>query len=434
MLVDETTARVDGSSALSLFLLLRRHLANFTAFTALQAASYLIPIATIPYFARTLTIAGIGQIAIAGAVGLAAGVLMDYGVILSGTRFAAKNEHDPSALNDYLDATSTLKILLLLPIMAGLLVAALVLPAVSEHFWIYFWSLVSSAAMCFFPQWLFQGLLIIPVSARILVSTRVMAAVAGLLLVRSPADAFVVPMTQAIGGIVALGAAAVSLRRRYGIRIRHGRRPALSALVRDNWKLFSATAWGATHTHGSIILMGILLSTTSIGFYSIAQRISQAFVSMFNIAAQTGFPSFVRAYARQATSFGTSVRLYLVIVSVGAAICLIGMFLLRSPLYGFFSGQQSKLGLTIFSIWLFASFFTVISVSLNPIMVALNLDSRMASVYRITGIGFLVLAPICSAYLGAIGVALATLFPECFMAIFCLFVVNRTIKSTLPAV
>lgn len=424
----EPTKNIERFSTIAFFLLFRRHLANFTAFSALQAASYLIPIVTIPYFARTLTIAGLGQLAIAGAVGLAAGVLMDYGTVLAGTRFAAKNEADPTALNNYLNATSTLKILLFLPVMLGLFLAAVTIPSVSAHFWVFFWSLISAAAMCLFPQWLFQGLLIVPGAARILVTTRVLAALAALMLVRSPADAFIVPMTQAIGGVIALVAAGLALHRRYGIRLRPSPRRQIASLARDNWKLFSATAWGATHTHGSIILMGVLLSPTSIGYYSIAQRISQAFVSVFNIAAQTGFPSFVRAYARQADSFGRSMRVYLAAVSLAAATCLIIMFAVRGRLYGFFAGQHSELGLSIFCIWLFASFFTVVSVSLNPIMVALNLDNRMASVYRITGIGFLVLAPIGSFYLGAIGVALATLFPECFMALFCLVVADRTIR------
>lgn len=419
-----------GFSVLALYARFRHHLMNFTAFTALQAASYLIPIVTIPYFARTLGIGGLGQIAIAGAAGQAAAVLMDYGILLSGPRFAAKNADDPPALNAYLDATSMLKTLVLMLVLAILWPVSLALPSVSEHFWIFFWSMISAAAMCLFPQWLFQGLLIMPVAARILVVTRVTAAIAALALTRSPSDAFVVPMSQALGGIVALAAAAFFLKRRYGIHLRRSERTEILGLVRSNWKLFSATAWGATHTHGSIVFMGIFLPATSIGFYSIAQRISQAFVSIFNIAAQTGFPSFVRAHARQSEYLAQQVRTYLQIVCVCAATCLIGMYVLREPLYRFFAGKHSDLGVAIFSIWLFASFFTVISVSLSPLMVALHLDSRMASVYRITGIGFIVLAPIATIYLGAVGVALATLFPECFMAIYCLVVVSRALRRT----
>lgn len=85
-----------GSFSLgAMYLIFRRHLPSFTGFAVLQAASYLIPMVTIPFFARTLTIAGMGHIAIAGAVALAAGVLLDYGIVLSGPRFAANNEHDP---------------------------------------------------------------------------------------------------------------------------------------------------------------------------------------------------------------------------------------------------------------------------------------------------------------------------------------------------
>jgi PST family polysaccharide transporter len=406
-------------------------LTNFSAYTALQAASYLIPVVTIPYFARTLTITGIGEVAIAAAVALAGAVLMDYGVLLSGTRFAANHTNDPEALNEYLVKTSVLKLMLLLALGAAFVAAVALVDFVQAHFWVFFWSIISAAAMCLFPQWLFQGLLIVPVAARILVTTRVLAAVSALVLVRTPADTFVVPMTQACGGIIALLASTIFLRRRYGLKVLMVAPRRVLDLARENFPLFSATAWGAIHTHGSIIIMGALLPPRSVGFYSIAERISQAFVSIFNIAAQTGFPSLVRGHARQDPAFAQQVRSYLIIVSVISAICLGTIFAVRAPLYYFFSGERSEVGLTIFSIWLFSSFFTVLCVSTSPILVAMHLDLSLAKVYRITGLGFIIIAPLAAYYLGGIGMALAALFPQCFMAIYCLIAVDRALGKGL---
>lgn len=52
-------ARSDGAPRpphrlVTLLLRFRNQLANLTAFTTLEAASYLIPVLTIPYFSRTL--------------------------------------------------------------------------------------------------------------------------------------------------------------------------------------------------------------------------------------------------------------------------------------------------------------------------------------------------------------------------------------------
>jgi PST family polysaccharide transporter len=393
----------------------------------------LVPIVTVPYFARTLGIAGIGQIAVAGAVGLAASVLMDYGITLSGTRFAAKKVSDGEALSQYLSTTSILKLLIFVPLSVAILASALFVSTVAAHFWVFFWSIVSAGCLVLFPQWLFQGLLIVPASARILVSTRVLSAVSAIMLVRTPADTYIVPMTQALGGIIALVAAAMVLRRSFAIRFQKPTRADFDGLLRENWKLFTATAWGGVHTHGSIIIMGALLSPTSIGFYSIAQRISQAFVSVFNIAAQTVFPSFVRAYARQSDAVDRQTKTYVGLAAACAFLCLTALFILREPIYYFFSGERSALGIAVFSIWIFASFFTVISVSLNPIMVAMNFDGPLARVYRFTGLAFLIGAPIGSLYLDAVGVALATLIPECVMAIYCLAVVFRGARRELTS-
>jgi PST family polysaccharide transporter len=415
------TSSVSGSlpaRAVSILNRFRIHLANLTAFTLLQAASYLIPVVTIPYFARVLGIFGMGLLAITGAIGLAAGVLMDYAVQLSGTRFAASHVDDPSAIKSYLDATLAVKLAILLPIALAMAVSSFVFDQVAAHFWVFCWALASAATVCLFPQWLFQGLLAMPLAARILVVCRVGAAAMALALVRTPDDVFIVPMTQAIGGSVALSAAVFTLRRRVGIT------PGLPAwrrigdLLRQNWKLFSATAWGATYTHGGVIIMSTMLPTSSIGYYSIAQKISQAFVSMFNVAAQTFFPSFVRMHKRAAGSFGLQVRVYMLVIVAAAAAALAIMFALRYPLYGFFAGTHSEMGVTIFSIWLVVSLFTIVSVSLNPIMVVLRLDAQMASVYRGVGLIFLIAAPVACAYFGVLGMATATLVTEAVITLF----------------
>lgn len=397
----------------------RNHIANLTAFTILQAASYLIPVVTIPYFARTLGIPGMGQLAIAGAVALAAGVVMDFAIQLSGTRFAAAHADDPGALADYLKASVAVKLALMIPMFFALAIGSLFVPALMQHFWVFFWSLTSAATICLFPQWLFQGLLVMPLAARILVTCRVGAAVAAMAMVRTPDDLFIVPMTQAIGGMGALIATVLLLKRRFGITPGRPAKGAAWALARENRTLFSATAWGAAYTHGGVIIMSMLLPAVSIGYYSIAQKISQAFVSMFNVAAQTGFPTFVRTHARAGSLFARQVRIYMGVVLAVSASALLIMLLLREPIYQFFAGERSALGAQVFVLWLVASLFTIASVSLNPVMVVLRLDASMAKVYRWTGLTFLVAAPIACAWFGILGMAGATLFTEGFMAFFC---------------
>ncbi len=51
-----------------------------------------------------------GQLAIAGAVALTSGVLMDYALQLSGTRFAAAYADDQAAINQYLNASLIVKL------------------------------------------------------------------------------------------------------------------------------------------------------------------------------------------------------------------------------------------------------------------------------------------------------------------------------------
>lgn len=418
--------RIAGGWAL--FRRFQHQLANLTAFTALQAASYLIPVVTIPYFARTLGIAGMGVLAIAGAVALAAGVLMDYAIQLSGTRFAASNGDDREAIGRYLSTTMLVKLIILVPILACLCLAAFFVDPVADHFSVFFWSLASAVMMCLFPQWLFQGMLAMPLAARILVVSRVGAAAAAMLLVRGADDIVIVPATQALAGAGALAAAIHVLKRRLDIRLTRSAPEQTRAMFRDNWTLFSATLWGAVYAHGGVIIMSTMLTTTSIGVYSIAQKISQAVVSMFNVAAQTGFPTFVRVHTRSPERLGPQVRVFMAAVGGAAAIGLLALALLRYQIYGFFSGQHSPVGVTVLLIWLAASFFTILSVSLNPLMVVFRLDAAMARVYRLIGLSFLIGAPIACHLFGVFGMAAAMLVTEAVMACFCISIVISAMR------
>lgn len=407
----------------------RLHLSNFSAFSAIQAVSYLIPIITVPYFVRVLTIGGMGQIALANAVAMAGGVMIDYGVAQSGARYAANHGSDSEALNRYLIATSALKAILFAGVVVIFALAALVVPQVREHFFVYLWSIISAGTAALFPLWLFQGLLIVPKAARILVITRFLAAGSAMALIRSPADTYVVPMTQAVAALISLIAAGMLLRPSLSLRWRGSARADVKSLLRSNWKLFSATAWGIVHAYGAIIIIGVMLPAQSVGFYSIAERISQAFVSLFNVAAQTLFPTLVRQFARRDEGFARMVKAYLLSVAGISALMLGSIFLVRGPVYSFFAGQHNADGIKVFTIWLFASFFTVICVSLSPVMVAMHRDKSLANIYRFIGLTFLVLAPMLVHAYGVVGMAFAALFPQLFMGLYFVATVNRALRA-----
>lgn len=222
----------------------RDQISNFTAFLALQVASQLIPIVTIPYFVRVLGIHEMGLLAIATAVALSASGLMDHAIQLSGTRFSASHAEDLVATSSYLNASSFTKVIILLPIMLMLTALGFIWQPGGEHFWVFFWSLLAAAASCLCPQWLFQGLLAMPTAARILVSSRLVSVVLAALSVRGPEDVYIVPMTQAICGVAAPVVVASVLRTKFQITLTMPRSGPVRVLLRENWSLFSATVWG----------------------------------------------------------------------------------------------------------------------------------------------------------------------------------------------
>lgn len=95
---------------------------------------------------------------------------------------------------------------------------------------------------------------------------------------------------------------------------------------------------------------------------------------------------------------------------------LLAKWIIWHSVYEFFVAQNSSVGVAIFEIWLAASFFTIISVSLNPILVTLWFDDFTARIYRRLGLAFLGAAPLACAFAGGVGMAVTILIVEALIA------------------
>jgi hypothetical protein len=255
-----------------------------------------------------------------------------------------------------------------------------------------------------------------PLAACVLVTSRVAAALAAMVLVRTPR--FRLPMMQAIAGAFALLVAARVLTRRLGMI---PKRPVPDRSGHCSGRigaLFSATASGVVYAHGAVIIMGPCYLRPPSIFTALLRRSLKRSYRRSTLRRRPAFPLWC-AYmpglpAPSGGRWASIWQCWSAHRRARSSSCSP-----RETNSARFAGQGSDRGVEVVVLWLAASLFTIISVSLNPVMIVLRLGAPMAKVYRVIGLTFLVATPIACVRFGVLGMAVATLITEGFMALFC---------------
>ena len=106
---------------------------NFVWLSALQVASYIFPLITIPYLAKVIGADGFGKIAFASAVMIWIQTIADWGFNLTATRDVAQNRDDTNKISEIFSNVLWARCLLALLSLAILLLLIFIVPKFYEN-------------------------------------------------------------------------------------------------------------------------------------------------------------------------------------------------------------------------------------------------------------------------------------------------------------
>ena len=136
----------------------KRLLENFLSLGALQIISYVIPLITLPYLARVLSVGNFGLVFFAFAFMQYFIILTDYGFGLSATREIAVNRHNKNNISNIFNSVTCIKALLLLVSFFTLLVSICFIPKLRTDWIVFILSFFMVVVNAIYPVWFFQGM------------------------------------------------------------------------------------------------------------------------------------------------------------------------------------------------------------------------------------------------------------------------------------
>jgi len=390
---------------------------NALSLYANQGLNYLVPLIVLPYLVRILGPSGYGSIGIAQSLMAYAIVLTDFGFNLTAARDISVARHDAAAVSRIYWTTMAAK-LLLLGISMILLTGIVLITPSFRHDWPIF---LACSVMVFgnigFPQWYLQGLERLKDSAAIQASTKIAGGAATFIFVHSSSDVCLAAFISSAPQLLGIGAALIW---RTQLMPTTFYRPTVNEVLRSlsgNWQVFassiSTTLYGITNN----IVLGLIAGPSSVGIYSLSQRLVTTIQGLAVPLTQAVFPraSMLFDTDRDGAWKLMSRLVKVLFPMVGACALLLGIF---APTIVRILGGPAMMG-AVPLVRILAITPVFIAVGALPAQIILVSNGRTSELFRIylmVGIANVLIMPVLVYRYSAIGAAWSMTISEAFAA------------------
>lgn len=290
-----------------------------------QGASVIAPFALIPFYARTLDVVGLGNLAIAQAASLILGSAVDYGFHISGTRAVATNRTDAGEVSSILASVHSAKVVMALLVLVGCLIAAFCVPGLRDHRALFAWSAIYGVLQGFTLTWFFGGLQRQIVGVSLDLAAKLTAIPLILLSVSGPNDAWLIQAwfaaCQAFWILVGLQYA----RKAYRFLPLSWSR-ATGMLIKSRHIFFQHVV-GMSYNASTSLLLGAMTTSQTVGFFSGAERLARMPLMPVAPYRQIFFPIIAERVSSSAHEAATLWRWLALFAMTVMAICGLIFFL-----------------------------------------------------------------------------------------------------------
>lgn len=265
-----------------------RVIQNAFALYASTFGSYLLPLVTVPFLARVLGPDTWGSVLFVQAIGLYIVMVVDYSFDLTGGRNVTHTLHDRSALGEIVAGIVGARFVLGALAVFALGAAFMVIPAFRNTGSLFWFGVYMYLFTALRPFWFFLGIERVRGYLMFELFLKALAVVGIILLVKGPADAWMVLALQGTAAALAMIAGMVMV---YRVAPFRWPTPRLTIdALRDGLNLFLLRISSSIYGFGNTIILGFLASPALVGFYAGAERIHRIMLTMMTPVHMALFP------------------------------------------------------------------------------------------------------------------------------------------------
>ena len=391
---------------------------NILSLSALQMASYVLPLLTVPFLVRVLGAEKFGMLAFAQAFLQYFVTLTEYGFNLSASRDIARNRDDPSVVAAIFGSVILARACLA---FLGLCVLSLIVfsvPLFRADWSLYLLGYLAVAGAVISPTWLFHGLERMRAVVIISVIGRLVGVFAIFALIRSPSDYHMALAIQAGTGVVIGLSSMVFALTALGVGWRWPSLRDIRDRLVEGRHLFASNAAVSLYTNTNVFALGLIAGPTVAGYFSAAYKLIQAVLRMVTPFTQALYPHINAMAARSRDDALRFIRLSLRRIALGSLLLSLAVFLLAEPVVMLLFGQDFES--TVVALRWMAPLPFVIAVATvlgEHTMLTFGMQREYSRILLKAGlVNVILVVPLCY-WLGAVGAAIASVTIEILVAL-----------------
>ena len=399
---------------------------NVLALYGLQAGRKLIPLISIPYLARVLGPAGWGTVAFVQAMAEFLVIVIEFGFNISATREVARNRDNPQECGRVMAGVLGAQALLAAGGVALAMLASRYLPVVSDHPKLLIAGLAYAVGQGFSPQWFFQGLEKMRLSAALELTGKILSLIGIFVFVHSPVDNW---------RVLALAAIAPALTTVVGLSLAYRTIPMQMptwGLIRPAFvmgtPMFFFRSAESLYGVGNAFLLGLFTTPEIVGYFSAAEKISKAAFGLLNPIRESLFPRLSHLAARGGEDAAARLaRLGATAMIAGGAVLGLGLYVLAPFALKLLLGGEFEPAVEVLRILSALPLLLSITYSVGfQWLLPFGKDALINRIILAAGVINLVLSFLLARPFGHIGMAWAVVTAEAFVAASMVTAVWRT--------
>jgi PST family polysaccharide transporter len=304
---------------------------NAFALYLVQLVLSVLPLVTLPYLARRLGAHELGLVVFSQSFTWLLQLLIDFGFGGSATRAVARRRDDRQRVEETVGAVQGAKLMLCGACTAAAAVAAFAIPLFRAHEGYLALAWITAIAQGLDPTWYFVGVERLRLVSAISVTSRIVATVLTIVLVRSRGDGWIVLALWAAGTVLVTCTTTGLLYRELAPRrpSRAGVRWALG----ESWRLFIGGTAVTLYTSANVFMLGALSTTAQAAYFSTAEKLVRAAPRVYSPVLTAVFPrvGHLVAIGNEPRARRLSRMAILLLVGLGTSIAAV-LFVFAGPI------------------------------------------------------------------------------------------------------
>ncbi len=334
---------------------------NFGSLSIVQVATYILPLIYLPYLVRVIGPDKFGAVAFAQAVVLYFSLITNLGTNLYAPREIAINKEDNFKLSSIVSNILFLKLIFLLLAFFIYVAAIYIVPQFKAERILFTFTGGYIIVTALMPTWFFQG---IEKMVNIAIANLLSRALGVLLIftiIRNASDYIYVPLINVLAQLLGLFFMYYIMIAKEKIKIVKPNISSIKKIIKESIPLFISNISISIYTGINTVVLGFLTNNTIVGYYSVAEKIIRAGLSIEGQLGVVFYPHISKM---------VSVSKEKAITSIKKAFMVTMLFAIPVTIFIFFNADEivrlvfgSKFSLSIIPMQILSFLFIIIGLS-----------------------------------------------------------------------